>query len=89
MTNDLLKLAGLLIGIYVAVYVIEHVLIFIRKGSTHVKRWNKWRKKNTNGKIHKFLVLIGLINSPSMALVLTDEEIAKIDIFKEDNNESL
>lgn len=89
MTNDLLKMAGLLIGIYIVIFMMEHVLIFVRKASIHVKRWNKWRKRNTNGKLHKFLVLIGLQFSPNMSLILTDEEIAKISILKEDNNESL
>lgn len=40
----------------------------------HLKRWNKWRKLNGNGKIHKFLVLIGFIISPTFELTWTDEE---------------
>lgn len=40
----------------------------------HFKHWNKWRKRCTNGKFHKFLVLIGVIHSPTFAFVLADEE---------------
>jgi hypothetical protein len=32
----------------------------------HIKTWNAWRKYNTNDKMHKFLVLIGFIHSPTM-----------------------
>lgn len=32
----------------------------------HIKIWNRWRKYNTNDKMHKFLVLIGFIHSPTM-----------------------
>lgn len=44
----------------------------------HCKRWNKWRKKCTNGWFHKFLVLIGWRFSPTFILTLTDEEIYDI-----------
>ena len=50
----------------------------MRRITNHVKRWNKWRKHNLNGPLHKFLVLIGLIKSPTMALVFTDEEVKQI-----------
>lgn len=40
----------------------------------HIKRWNKWRKRCRNGKFHKFLVLIGVIHSPTFLRILTDEE---------------
>ena len=32
----------------------------------HIKRWNRWRKYNTNSKLHKLLVLLGIIKSPTM-----------------------
>ncbi|MBS4930280.1 MAG: hypothetical protein KH020_02945 [Clostridiales bacterium] len=41
----------------------------------HIKRWNKWRKNNINNKLHKFLVLIRLIKSPTMNQILLDDEI--------------
>lgn len=41
----------------------------------HIKRWNKWRKNNINSKLHKFLVLIRLIKSPTMNQILLDDEI--------------
>lgn len=31
----------------------------------HCKRWNGWRKNNLNSPLHKFLVLIGLVYSPT------------------------
>ena len=31
----------------------------------HLKKWNRWRKSNLNGKIHKLLVLIKVVNSPT------------------------
>lgn len=40
----------------------------------HFKRWNKWRKFNGNSKMHKFLVLIGVVISPTFELTWTDEE---------------
>lgn len=40
----------------------------------HLKRWNIWRKNNSNGPIHKILVLLGLRYSPTMVLILTYEE---------------
>lgn len=32
----------------------------------HIKVWNRWRKRSLNSKMHKFLVLIGLANSPTL-----------------------
>lgn len=40
----------------------------------HIRRWNKWRKDCLNSPIYKFFVLIGFIKSPTMPLVLLDEE---------------
>lgn len=45
----------------------------------HIKRWNKWRKRNLNGRLHKFLTLIlGDEYSPTFATTLTDEEENKL-----------
>lgn len=30
-----------------------------------VKAWNEWRKHNLNGRLHKFLVLIRVVHSPT------------------------
>ena len=46
----------------------------MKKLIRHFKRWNIWRKHNGNGNLHHFLVLIGLVNSPTMNLVFTQEE---------------
>ena len=44
----------------------------------HIKRWNKWRKNNSNSKLHKFLVLIGLVKSPTMEWTFLEDEMKKI-----------
>ena len=31
----------------------------------HIKVWNRWRKHNLNGRLHKFLVLIRVAHSPT------------------------
>lgn len=40
----------------------------------HIRRWNKWRKGNLNSRFYQFLVLIGFVKSPTMVLVLLDDE---------------
>lgn len=40
----------------------------------HIRRWNYWRKNNSNGRLHKLLVLLGVIKSPTMVTVLLPEE---------------
>lgn len=35
------------------------------------KLWNEWRKNCLNGHLHKFLVLIGLVRSPTFHLFVT------------------
>ena len=34
----------------------------------HIRRWNVWRKWNRNSRWHKFLVLCGVIYSPTFEL---------------------
>ena len=46
----------------------------IEKVINHVRRWNIWRKHNADGKIHKFIVLIGLIKSPTFGTASLPEE---------------
>lgn len=46
----------------------------MKKLIRHFKRWNVWRKRNGNSKLHQFLVLIGLHNSPTMNQVILKEE---------------
>lgn len=41
----------------------------------HFRRWNIWRKRSLNNKLYKFLVLFGVIKSPTMATVFLPEEI--------------
>lgn len=39
----------------------------------HIQIWNKWRKRNTNSRLYKFLVLVGLRHSPTlMVLKISD-----------------
>ena len=40
----------------------------------HIIRWNKWRKGCLNSWFYKFLVLIGVKKSPTMALIFLDDE---------------
>lgn len=47
----------------------------MKKILTHVKRWNRWRKHCLNGNLHKALVLLGVIKSPTMPFILLPEEI--------------
>ena len=39
----------------------------------HLKEWSKWRKRNTNGRFYKFLVLIKLAKSPTLEIMKRDE----------------
>lgn len=40
----------------------------------HIRRWNYWRKNNSNGRFYKILVLLGIVKSPTMVTVLLPEE---------------
>ena len=40
----------------------------------HIKRWNEWRKHNGNSPLHKLLVLLGIVKSPTLPFVLIKEE---------------
>ena len=40
----------------------------------HIRRWNIWRKDNLNSRFYKFLVLIGVVMSPTMCFTLLPEE---------------
>lgn len=46
----------------------------MKKIIKHFRRWNIWRKNNLNSKLHKFLVLIGFIKSPTLGCIITPEE---------------
>lgn len=48
----------------------------MKKTIRHIRRWNIWRKSNTNSKLHKFLVLLGVIYSPTFAFAVSAEELA-------------
>lgn len=37
----------------------------------HIQRWNKWRKHSMNSRLYKFLVLVGLQQSPTLVLYHT------------------
>lgn len=43
--------------------------------SSHIRRWNRWRKRNANGHLHHILVLLGVVESPTFAFTLLPEEI--------------
>lgn len=38
----------------------------IKRAFNHIKQWNEWRKRNTNSKLWKFMVLTGLVASPTL-----------------------
>lgn len=44
----------------------------------HIRRWHIWQKTSRESRMHKFLVLIGLEESPSMVWTLLPEEIGEI-----------
>ena len=50
----------------------------IKRIITHIKRWNKWRKRCVNGWLYKFLVLFGMY-SPTFNITLTDEELEELE----------
>lgn len=90
MSGELLKMALIFTGLYLLLLLMEYSVKFTRKIRKHIRIWNMWRKVNKNGRFYKFLVLIGLRSSLSMMLILTEDEVAKIDISKEEHeNESL
>ena len=35
----------------------------------HIRIWDKWRKRNTNSKLYKFLVLVGFMHFPTMSVL--------------------
>lgn len=48
--------------------------MIMKKLVAHIKRWNKWRKINSNGHLYHILVLFGIVKSPTFYFTLTDEE---------------
>lgn len=48
----------------------------------HIRKWNYWRKRNTNGRLHHVLVLFGIVKSPTFAQVLLPEDIAWDEVLK-------
>lgn len=56
----------------------------------HFRRWNIWRKCSLNNKLYKFLVLFGVIKSPTMTTVfLPEEPINEVRIIKTSTTERL
>lgn len=51
-----------------------HIRSRCRRAVLHIRRWNVWRKVCINGPFYKFLVLIGIIKSPSFVLALLPED---------------
>lgn len=52
----------------------QHIRSRIRRAVLHIRRWTVWRKMSMNGPFYKFLVLIGLVKSPSFVLTLLPED---------------
>ena len=46
---------------------------FIRDITYRLKCWNKWRKGCMNGPFHKFMVLFGMIESPTFNVFLATD----------------
>ena len=41
----------------------------------HIQRWNRWRQYYSSGhRLHKLLVLLHLMSSPTFESIFTDEE---------------
>ena len=38
------------------------------KNINHIKLWNDWRKRNTNNKFYKIMVLLCLAHSPTFEM---------------------
>lgn len=49
----------------------------IKRFVNHIRRWNKWRKHNTNGMFHHILVLLGIIHSPTFEFTFIPEDFEK------------
>lgn len=52
----------------------------MKNPSCHIRRWNRWRKRNANGHLHHILVLLGVVKSPTFAFTLLPEEIGFFDL---------
>ena len=46
----------------------------LKRLKRHVKKWLEWRQNNRNSKLHQFLVLLGLKQSPTFILFWTKED---------------
>ena len=57
----------------------------------HIRIWDKWRKRNTNSKLYKFLVLVGLRHSPTFMVLkmfdYPDDCVEFVGIAKEKESE--
>ena len=40
----------------------------------HIKKWNEWRKHCLNSPLHKLLVLLGIVKSPTFVHFPTKED---------------
>ena len=57
--------------------------------SCHIRRWKYWRKRNTNGRLHRILVFLGIVKSPTFAFTLLPEEIDILDERLDKNLEEI
>ncbi len=46
-----------------------------------VKLWNEWRKRNCNNKLHKLLVLMGMVKSPTFEMHMINDKCHVADAF--------
>ena len=46
----------------------------MNKLKRHIERWNLWRRLDRNCRFHHFLVLLGLVNSPTFDNTLLPDE---------------
>ncbi len=47
----------------------------MRRLFEHIERWNNWRKNDVGGSIHKILVLLDIVRSPTFDRTLTNYEL--------------
>lgn len=51
----------------------------------HFKLWNEWKKGCLNGPLHKFLVLIGLVRSPTFHMFKVFNKDWEVDFIPKEN----
>lgn len=62
--------------------IVDYIVESVTAPFKHIRKWNRWRKYNTNSKVYKFLVLMGFVYSPTFYMtdcVIESERKARVD----------